>query len=398
MRSDVLIVGGGIGGSVLALALARRGWRVTVLEREATPKHVPRPELLWGSTVVALDRLDVGARVIDQASLPLEGLELRRQDETLLSVSEQDLAAAGAAPRSTDPDRTRAIILDAALGTGAVELQRGARVDEVVRVGEGVVARGSRDGQPFETTGRLLIGDDGAHSVVRQSLRIEIELRSFGLDFVTSRLQRAPTLPGQAGRVWLRPSALPRGLFAIGFLPLPGGEMVTVSPMLPATWERLSRAPDRFWAALDTVTPLARWCQEHRRFPEDFTRVRRSYGHAKKYAVDGAALIGDALHPMSPAGGQGANAAIADALALAEVAHDGLAAGDLSERRLARYEQMRRAANDRSLWFTERAAALLRVAKGVPLGWLIPVFLRRASRDAEAKRALIRKAATAFVS
>jgi len=43
-------------------------------------------------------------------------------------------------------------------------------------------------------------------------------------------------------------------------------------------------------------------------------------GHAPRYGAAGAVVMGDAAHPVSPAGGQGANMSIADARALAELA------------------------------------------------------------------------------
>ena len=53
--SDVVIVGAGIGGAVLALALGSRGWKVKLLEREIRPPRMVRPEILWGATPAALD-------------------------------------------------------------------------------------------------------------------------------------------------------------------------------------------------------------------------------------------------------------------------------------------------------------------------------------------------------
>ena len=54
MAFDFLIVGGGIGGAVLANLLGRRGKRVLVLERSRTPAPQNRPEILWPATVEVL--------------------------------------------------------------------------------------------------------------------------------------------------------------------------------------------------------------------------------------------------------------------------------------------------------------------------------------------------------
>jgi choline dehydrogenase-like flavoprotein len=57
MAIDFLIVGGGIGGGVLANLLGRRGKRVLVLEKGRTPIPQDRPEILWPATVDVLRTL-----------------------------------------------------------------------------------------------------------------------------------------------------------------------------------------------------------------------------------------------------------------------------------------------------------------------------------------------------
>ena len=57
MSHDILIVGGGIGGAVLANLLARGGKRVAVLEKNLVPPPIARPEILWPHTVQFLRTL-----------------------------------------------------------------------------------------------------------------------------------------------------------------------------------------------------------------------------------------------------------------------------------------------------------------------------------------------------
>ena len=54
MPTDFLIVGGGIGGLVLAELLGRDGKRVVVLERSTGPPPWNRPEVLWPATIELL--------------------------------------------------------------------------------------------------------------------------------------------------------------------------------------------------------------------------------------------------------------------------------------------------------------------------------------------------------
>ena len=129
--------------------------------------------------------------------------------------------------------------------------------------------------------------------------------------------------------------------------------------------------------------------REQLEFPRDFTRVARPFGHAESYVAEGAALIGDAVHPMTPAGGQGANASIADALALADVIAGG---GDL----LA-YEQSRRPRNEQSISFSRIARRVFRTGRFLPAGLLVPAALRTINALGWPKRRVIATFATAFV-
>ena len=83
MRVDFLIVGGGIGGGVLAHLLARQGRRVLVLEKDAVPKPMVRPEVLWPATLRALATV-VPPERLDDAVVPVAGIVVRRRGRTLL--------------------------------------------------------------------------------------------------------------------------------------------------------------------------------------------------------------------------------------------------------------------------------------------------------------------------
>lgn len=360
MRFDVVIVGAGIGGAVLALDLGRRGWRVALVERERTPPKIARPEILWSPTIDELARYGVADAIRNRASVKLEAIEIGGE-QPWLRITRHDFDAAGIDAFSTNPSMTRAIIADAAVATGNVEIHRGVAVEELLRENGRVTGIRSKE-RIMEA--RLVVGDDGGNSIVRTQLGIPIALTPFPIEFVTSMIPHW-TLPPSRGRVWIDGSG------AKAFIPWPGGEGILLIPV-PA----------------DRPTPEG----------HDDKRIARPFGHAQSYVADGAALIGDAIHPMTPAGGQGANASIWDALALANVADAALRADDLSRTRLLEYERQRRPHNERSVAISRLARRAFRTGRYLPLPLLAPAALRTINALGWPKQRIIRAFATTFVT
>ncbi|SDF75386.1 NAD(P)/FAD-dependent oxidoreductase [Terriglobus roseus] len=104
-RNDVLIIGGGVAGSAAAIALARQGRGVTLMERDSEPRHKVCGEFLSGEALEDLDALDIdvaslgavpinyvrlaAARNAAQAPLPFPAASLTRKalDTALLAAA-----------------------------------------------------------------------------------------------------------------------------------------------------------------------------------------------------------------------------------------------------------------------------------------------------------------------
>ncbi len=397
-----MIVGGGIGGAVLALVLGQRGHRVMLLERDLNPHAIGRPEILAQATMDVFDQLGVGERIKQEAALPLRGLELwRAGGQRLLALTADEFRSVGAQPYSTDPARTRQILLEEAEALPSVQLKRGVEVDELLQEGQRVVGvRAHSSGEHFSISACLVIGDDGGRSRVRECLGIPLKTATFPLDFLCAA---GPMLPGQSegvGQAWIQPDSIRNGIFGGIFLPLPASRTALVFLLSSRAYEDFARQDtSRLFDAAARLSPRCESLAKRYRFPEDFACLRRPFGHAPAYVADGAALLGDAVHPVTPAGGQGANMSVADAVVLADVAHEALKIGDCSKQRLARYETIRRPANQRSLQFSARTARVLRVLRLCP--WLAPLvtmWLGSVDRQPQMKRRLVRAVSQAFRS
>ena len=109
--------------------------------------------------------------------------------------------------------------------------------------------------------------------------------------------------------------------------------------------------------------------------------------------------MGDAAHPVTPAGGQGANMSIADAVVLADVIDDALAHHDVSAARLQAYETIRRPANARSLQISQRAASVIRLLRAAPaLSRLLEWTLIRVDHSPTTKDRLVNTVSRTFLS
>ena len=387
MDADFLVVGGGIGGAVLAELLGRGGRKVLVLEKSAAPPQWVRPEILWPATIEVLFSLSPRDAWEQEAILPLRGLELHDGRRVLTFFSPELLEQLQIQPWSTDPNRTREHLLR----LGSFELRRGVEVTEAVKEGSrvvGVRAREVATGQAREFRARWTIGDDGPNSVVRKACQIELKARMFPFDFLCFDLVWPSSLLPDTGRVWLNAQRSSPGILALLAVPLPRGRGAGLVAARPRIFDDLARATES-WKRFCVQDAAIQQVIGARQFPQDFVRVRRPWGHAPRYGTEGALLLGDAAHPVSPAGGQGANMSVADACVVADVV------GRQATNLLAEYERRRRPANHRSLLFTRVAVAVF----GLPAWCATPIgriALRQALRGSWLRRRFLRAASTAF--
>jgi flavin-dependent dehydrogenase len=140
VQDEILILGGGVAGCAASIALARKGRRVTLIEREATPRHKVCGEFLSGE---ALD--DLHALGIDVASLgavPIDSVRLA----AARSAAEAPLpfSAASLTRKALD----RALIAEAI--SAGVRVERGRGVQALARTAPDVWQATLDDGATFE--------------------------------------------------------------------------------------------------------------------------------------------------------------------------------------------------------------------------------------------------------
>lgn len=401
--ADCVIVGSGIGGAVLALILGRAKKNVVILEREDNLIPQPRPEIHAKATFDVYHRLGVGDRILREAAIPLQGLALRRAGgDPLIQFTAEDFKRFDVQPHSMDPARVRAILLEEARATGCVEVHHGANVRELVY--HGMRAQGVRaleDKTLITWRAPLIVGDDGGNSRVRRAMAIAIRLKDFPIDFLGQAGPEFNLAEPACGNAWVHPGAMNRALAGCLLMPQPQGRaalLFIMSPRMKARYIESVPSP-QFRDDAIKLCPLCQTLDPDLLRADRFAAFHRPFGHARRYICDGAALMGDAAHPVTPAGGQGANMSVADAVSLADVALEAYEKNDFTAPTLYRYEAERRRANERSLSFSGRANRAFRTLRWAPfLGPFFLNFLASVGRDDDKKRRFIQAVSHAFES
>ncbi|MCL7455672.1 FAD-dependent oxidoreductase [Micromonospora echinofusca] len=388
MRSAV-VVGAGIGGLAVAGALARSGWRVTLLERADRVRPEPTAVALWPNGVRALRALGLGAG-LEAIATPLADGGVRRPDGHWLVQ-----------PRPTPADRMPVVVhredlhdaLIAGLGD-EVELRTGVTV-RTVRAASG--ERPSVGDGRHTIEADLVVAADGTDSELRRQLAPESGVVSSGCAAWRAVIPwyRAPKLPADrpvggevlgAGYRFVSASLGERG--SSGASSRGGIYWVATAvgaprPEPPETQLALLRRWYAGWPApiadlLDATDPTDLVQQEIR----ELRPLPRSYGFPA--GPGGVVLLGDAAHAMPPHLGQGACLAFEDAATLASL---------LRESRLpdavVAYDRARRPRAATVVRQTRRMSAVLKArgplalrARDAALGALSPRLLSTAATTA----------------
>lgn len=336
--SDVAIVGGGLAGLSLALAL-RHGLgadaRITLFDPMLANPVIDDERC---SAIAACGRrmltvLGAWSRIEAEAQpiLSMVVTDSRTKDvarPTFLTFDGD--VAPGEAFAHMVPNAVLQRALISAAEAAGIELKADS-VSAFTREGVGVALT---TGAGSVST-RLLVACDGARSRLRSMAGIDTVSWSYGQSALTFTVEHERPHEGRAEEHFL-----PAGPFAL--LPLPGNRSSIVWTERTADAERLAGLPSilfqeeleqRFGHRLGWVKPVTR----PRPYPLGFAMARSFIG-------DRLALVGDAAHLIHPIAGQGLNMGLRDVAALAEAVTDAARVGlDFgSAQVLERYQRWRR--------------------------------------------------------
>lgn len=315
-NTDIVIVGGGLNGAALALALAQVGQRVTVVD------SLPRDT----RAAPDFDGRGYALALTSQRMLAALGLwqVLAEHAQPILDIKVSDgRAGEGASPYFLHFDHTeieegpmgqmiedrylRRALLDAIDADARITHLAGETVVDHA-VGPGSVTAELRSGRRI--TARLLVGCDGRRSAVAQRAGIRRTGRDYHQTSLVCAIAHELPHNGVAHQFFM-----PSGPLAI--LPLPGNFS---SIVWTETTERAAAIN-----ALDDEGYLAALRPAFGDFLGEIKLAGKRFSYplgltlAQRFVDPRLALVGDAAHGLHPLAGQGLNLGLRDVAALAEV-------------------------------------------------------------------------------
>ena len=308
-RAEVMIVGAGPSGLVLALWLARLGHRPRIIDRAAAPGTTSRALAVQARTLELYRQLDLADAVVERGhKVPAVNLWVRGQHAARVPFETVGANLTPYAFLEIFPQDQHERLLIERLGNFGVAVERNIELTGFTDMGDHVVARLRRaDGSEETAEAAWIAGCDGARSVVRETIGAGFSGGTYRQVFYVADIEGdGPAIDGE----------LHIDLDEADFLavfPLAGtGRARLVGAVRDERADRAEtlgfddvgrRAIDHLKLRIETVNWFSTY-RVHHRVTDRFRQGR-------------ALLVGDAAHIHSPAGGQGMNTGIGDAINLA---------------------------------------------------------------------------------
>lgn len=390
-RADLLIVGAGMVGSALALALRDSGLNILVVDGGpltvkpfvADAPFEARVSALSIASQRILERLGVWEGIVARRVSPYSDMHVWDGSGT----GKVHFSASSVHAEVLGHIVENSVVQDALverLHGSEIGLLADARLEQMRHSGDDWLLTLS-DGRTLRAP--LVVAADGANSTVRRMTGTATREWDYLHHAIVTSVRTADSHRKTAWQRFTDDGPL-------AFLPLDReGEhwCSIVWSVTPEQSERLMKLDDeRFCRELENafegylgkvISADSRVC------------VPLRQRHAKRYVAPGLALIGDAAHTIHPLAGQGVNLGFLDAAVLAEVLRGAVERGErlADERVLSRYER-RRMPHNLALMAAMEGFERLFQADALPVRLLRNAGLKMVDHSAEAKALFVRQA------
>jgi 2-polyprenyl-6-methoxyphenol hydroxylase-like FAD-dependent oxidoreductase len=308
-RNDVLIIGAGPTGLVLALWLSKLGVQVRIIDKSSTPGTTSRALAVQARTLELYSQLDLSDAVVQNGhKVAAANFWVKGEPVARLPLSTIGEGLTPYAFLEIYPQDEHERLLIERLEAFGISVERDTELQSFEETGDGITARlRLPDGQQETCQACYLAGCDGARSIVRKTLDTGFPGGTYQQIFYVADVQaRGPTFNGEL------------------HVDLDEADFLAVFPLSDEGRARLigtvrdERADRAETLQFEDVSHRA---IENLKLQIDqvnwFSTYRVHHRVADHFRTGRAFLLGDAAHVHSPAGGQGMNTGIGDAINLA---------------------------------------------------------------------------------
>jgi len=304
---EILIVGAGPTGLVLALYLAKQGIRARIIDKNTGPGLASRAMVLQVRTLEFYDQIGIAEKVID-SGFKLGSIHLREGDDEVATFQLTDMGK-GLSPYPfalSFPQDDHEKLLGEELKKAGIEVEWNTELVSFEETPDGVQVRLNKNGTQEQTVVKYLCGCDGAHSTTRQLLKLGFPGGTYNQIFFVADVAAM----GPAANADLNMCLNSDG-FCLVFPIRSSGHFGLIGLVPP---HLKSDADVRF----ENIKPFAEkivGLQVTHTFWDSVYHVHHRV--AEHFRIGRVFLAGDAGHVHSPVGGQGMNTGIGDAINLA---------------------------------------------------------------------------------
>jgi 2-polyprenyl-6-methoxyphenol hydroxylase-like FAD-dependent oxidoreductase len=309
--TEVLVVGAGPSGLTLAASLVQRGVATIVVDRQTAGANTSRAAVVNARSLEVLEGLDVSRRLVKEG-IEAPRFSIRDGARTLIPIDFGSLPTEYAYSLMVPQSTTERVLLDRLVELGG-SVVRPKVLTALDQDADGVTATFD-DGGVIRA--RYVVGADGLHSTVREQAGIGFEGGAYEESFILADVRLAGDVPADEVILYWATA----GLTVVA--PLPGDIYRIVAPV--------ADAPETPSAAyVQNILDTRGTGKGHITVTEVIwgSRFRIHHRVADSFRAGRLLLAGDAAHVHSPAGGQGMNLGLQDAVALSEALAAVLAGG-----------------------------------------------------------------------